>query len=73
MPPRETGSVRALVYERSVWRYLLAKGLNRVRPRTFFARVAPLRLRRIEFKPPGPDWFWCVPACAASAARTCGC
>ncbi|MGB8990677.1 MAG: zinc-binding dehydrogenase [Desulfobaccales bacterium] len=65
MPPRETASVRALVYERSVWRYLLAKGLNRVRPRTFFARVAPLTLRRIEFKPPGPDWVLVRP-------RMCG-
>jgi threonine dehydrogenase-like Zn-dependent dehydrogenase len=53
------------VYERSIWRYLLAKGLNRLRPRTFFARLAPLRLRRIEFKPPGPDWVLVRP-------RLCG-
>jgi threonine dehydrogenase-like Zn-dependent dehydrogenase len=48
--------MQALVYERSVWRYLLAKGLNRLRPRTFWARLAPLRLREIDFQPPGPTW-----------------
>ncbi len=48
--------MKALVYYRSVVRYLLAKGLNRFWPRTFFARVAPLRLQEIEFSPPGPDW-----------------
>ena len=48
--------MKALVYYRSVVRYLLAKGLSRLRPRTFFARVAPLRLREIDFSPPGPDW-----------------
>jgi threonine dehydrogenase-like Zn-dependent dehydrogenase len=48
--------MQALVYERSVWRYLLAKGLNRLRPRTFWARLAPLRLREIDFRPPGPTW-----------------
>jgi threonine dehydrogenase-like Zn-dependent dehydrogenase len=48
--------MQALVYKRSVWRYLLAKGLNRLWPRTFFARVAPLRLQEIAFKPPGPAW-----------------
>jgi len=48
--------MKALVYYRSVVRYLLAKGLSRLRPRTFFARVAPLRLQEIDFSPPGPDW-----------------
>jgi threonine dehydrogenase-like Zn-dependent dehydrogenase len=48
--------MQALVYERSVWRYLLAKGLNRLRPRTFWARLAPLRLKEIDFLPPGPPW-----------------
>ena len=46
----------ALVYHRSVIRYLLAKGLNRFWPRTFFAGVAPLKLQEIDFSPPGPDW-----------------
>jgi threonine dehydrogenase-like Zn-dependent dehydrogenase len=48
--------MKALVYYRSVWRYLLAKGLNRCRPRTFFAGVAPLALQEMEFSPPGADW-----------------
>jgi threonine dehydrogenase-like Zn-dependent dehydrogenase len=48
--------MQALVYYRSVGRYLLAKGLNRFWPRTFFARVAPLRLKEVEFTPPGPGW-----------------
>ena len=48
--------MKALVYSRSVCRYLLAKGLNRFWPRTFFARLAPLKLQEMEFSPPGPAW-----------------
>ena len=48
--------MKALVYSRSVVRYLLTKGLNRLWPRTFWTRVTPLRLQEIEFSPPGPDW-----------------
>ncbi|MCG2773734.1 MAG: hypothetical protein L6277_16820 [Desulfobacterales bacterium] len=48
--------MKALVYYRSVVRYLLAKGLSRFWPRTFCARVAPLKLQEIEFSPPGPGW-----------------
>jgi threonine dehydrogenase-like Zn-dependent dehydrogenase len=48
--------MKALVYYRSVVRYLLAKGLNRLWPRTFCARIAPLRLQEIEFRLPGPGW-----------------
>jgi threonine dehydrogenase-like Zn-dependent dehydrogenase len=48
--------MKALVYYRSVPRYLLAKGLNRFWPRTFFGRLAPLRLQNVEFSPPGPSW-----------------
>ena len=48
--------MKALVYYRSVTRYLLAKALNRFWPRTFFARLAPLALQEMEFSPPGPDW-----------------
>ena len=48
--------MKALVYYRSVIRYLLAKGLNRFWPRTFFAGVAPLKLQEIAFSPPGPAW-----------------
>jgi threonine dehydrogenase-like Zn-dependent dehydrogenase len=48
--------MQALVYYRSVPRYLLLKGLNRLFPRHFFARVAPLTLKEVAFAPPGPDW-----------------
>ena len=48
--------MKALVYYRSVCRYLLAKGLNRFWPRTFFAGVAPLKFQEMEFSLPGPAW-----------------
>jgi threonine dehydrogenase-like Zn-dependent dehydrogenase len=48
--------MKALVYYRSVPRYLLAKGLNRFWPRTFFGRLAPLRLQKVEFKSFGAPW-----------------
>jgi threonine dehydrogenase-like Zn-dependent dehydrogenase len=48
--------MKALVYYRSVPRYLLTKALNRLFPRHFFAGVAPLRLQEMAFAPPGPDW-----------------
>jgi threonine dehydrogenase-like Zn-dependent dehydrogenase len=48
--------MKALVYYRSVCRYLLAKGLNCFWPRTFFAGVAPLKMQEMEFSPPGPAW-----------------
>jgi threonine dehydrogenase-like Zn-dependent dehydrogenase len=50
-------SFQALVYHRSIPRYLLAAVLNRVWPRHFFAGVAPLKLQRVDFTPPGPDWL----------------
>jgi threonine dehydrogenase-like Zn-dependent dehydrogenase len=50
-------SMPALVYHRSIPRYLLSKVLNRLWPRHFFASVAPLKLRQIDFAPPGPDWL----------------
>lgn len=49
--------MEALVYYRSIPRYLLAKGLNRLWPRHFFAGVAPLRLQQLKLAPPGPDWL----------------
>ena len=49
--------MQALVYYRSIPRYLLAAGLNRLWPRHFFAGVAPLKLKQVEFSPPGPDWL----------------
>jgi threonine dehydrogenase-like Zn-dependent dehydrogenase len=48
--------MQALVYYRSVPRYLLLAGLNRLFPRHFFARVAPVGLREVALTPPGPDW-----------------
>jgi len=54
---RKPTSMQALVYYRSIPRYLLAKGLNRLWPRHFFAGVAPLKLQQVDFAPPGPDWL----------------
>jgi len=54
---RKPASMQALVYYRSIPRYLLAAGLNRLWPRHFFAGVAPLKLKQVEFSPPGPDWL----------------
>ena len=48
--------MQALVYYRSVPRYLLSRGLNRLFPHHFFGRVAPLRLQEVDLVPPGPDW-----------------
>lgn len=48
---------QALVYHRSVPRYLLSAGLNRFWPRHFFAGVTPLKLQEVNFTPPGPDWL----------------
>ncbi len=49
--------MQALIYYRSIPRYLLAKALNRLWPRHFFARLAPLRLKEIPLAPPHPDWI----------------
>ena len=49
--------MQALVYYRSIPRYLLAAGLNRLWPRHFFSGVAPLTLKQVEFAPPSPDWI----------------
>ena len=49
--------MQALVYYRSIPRYLLAAGLNRLWPRHFFAAVAPLKLQQVDFAPPAPDWL----------------
>ncbi len=49
--------MQALVYHRSIPRFLLAKGLNRLWPRHFFASFAPLRLREVPFPSPRPDWL----------------
>lgn len=49
--------MQALVYYRSITRYLLAATLNRLWPHHFFAGVAPLKLKQVAFSPPGPDWL----------------
>ncbi|RJR38641.1 MAG: alcohol dehydrogenase [Deltaproteobacteria bacterium] len=48
--------MQALVYTRSVPRYLLARLWYRLRPRSFLPSLAPLRLREITLSRPGPDW-----------------
>jgi threonine dehydrogenase-like Zn-dependent dehydrogenase len=57
MPSNRKPPFQALVYHRSIARYLLAAGLNRLWPRHFFAGVAPLRLKQMDLAPPGPDWL----------------
>lgn len=57
--------MKALVYRRSVVRYLLGRALSRFRPRRFFPRVTPLRLEDVPFAPPSADWVTLRP-------RTCG-
>ncbi len=47
--------VNALVYNRSVPRYLLARLLGRLWPRRFFPRLAPLRMAGFEPQRP-PGW-----------------
>jgi threonine dehydrogenase-like Zn-dependent dehydrogenase len=46
----------ALEYYRSIPRYLLAKSLSSLFPRRFFPWAVPLRLRKISFTRPRPDW-----------------
>ncbi len=48
--------MQALVYYRSVPRYLLSKLLNYIRPRHFFPWVAPLKLTQVKFQPPSSEW-----------------
>jgi len=46
----------ALEYYYSIPRYLLAKSLSSLFPRRFFPRVVPLRLKKVSFTKPRPDW-----------------
>lgn len=48
--------MKALVYHHSVVRYLACMLLSRLRRRSFFPSVAPLRLRDVDFKLPDADW-----------------
>ncbi len=52
-----TLKMKALVYRRSVPRYLLGKALTRLKPHRFFHKVAPLRLEEMPLSPPSPDWI----------------
>jgi threonine dehydrogenase-like Zn-dependent dehydrogenase len=46
----------ALVYYRSVFRYVLARMLG-FKSWPFLVRLAPLRLQQVAFALPGPDWL----------------
>jgi erythritol/L-threitol dehydrogenase len=45
-------TMQALVYYRSVWRYLATKAANRIWPHHFFHWLAPLVLRQVPLVPP---------------------
>ena len=67
---KEANDMQALVYYRSIPRYLLAQGLNRLWPRHFFQRVAPLKLQQLDPAATAPAGSFCATAFAASAALT---
>jgi threonine dehydrogenase-like Zn-dependent dehydrogenase len=46
----------ALVYYRSVFRYVLARMMG-FKSWPFLVRLAPLRLQQVDFAPPGPNWL----------------
>lgn len=48
--------MKALMYRRSVPRYLLGRMLSRIQPRRFFSGVAPLSLEEIPFSPEMKGW-----------------
>jgi threonine dehydrogenase-like Zn-dependent dehydrogenase len=48
--------MQALVYSRSVPRYLLSRLWYGLRPRRFWPALAPLRCQEISLPRPGPDW-----------------
>jgi threonine dehydrogenase-like Zn-dependent dehydrogenase len=48
--------VKALVYRRSVFLYLLASILSRIWPHRFFSRLSPLSLRDIPLPAPQDGW-----------------
>ncbi|MDD4871120.1 MAG: zinc-binding dehydrogenase [Kiritimatiellae bacterium] len=52
--------MKALVYYRSVPRFLLGKTLNRIMPNHFFSTVTPLQLREMIFKCPS-GWITLKP------------
>lgn len=54
--PKFVPSMHALVYYRSVFRYLLAR-LVSFKSWPFLVQLAPLRLRQVDFRPPRADWI----------------
>ncbi len=48
--------MQALVYHRSVLRYVLGQVANRFARKRFFAGLSPLRLEDVEFIPADPSW-----------------
>lgn len=56
--------MQALLYRRSVWRYLACAAAARLAPRRFFPSLAPLSLETVPFDPP-KGWLALVP-------RLCG-
>lgn len=48
--------MKALVYSRSVPRYLASKLAARYFPKRFFPAISPLDLREVPFAKPGPGW-----------------
>jgi hypothetical protein len=50
--PRKTPGMNALVYEKSIPRYLASALAARLDRRRFFPRVSPLRLAEVPFDPP---------------------
>lgn len=48
--------MQALVYSRSIPRYLLSRVWYGLQRRRFWPALAPMRLREISFAPPAPDW-----------------
>lgn len=48
--------MQALVYSRSIPRYLLSRVWYGLQPRRFWPALAPLRLQEITLPRPGPEW-----------------
>lgn len=54
--PLANPSMSALVYYRSVPRYVASQAAHRLWPRRFWAGLAPLALRRVPIPQPRPGW-----------------
>lgn len=49
--------MKALVYKKSIPRYLLGKLLTKLAPRRFFPSLSPLFFEDVPLIPPGKDWL----------------